>query len=164
MKRVLLASVAAFAFSTTGCVIEVVSAGDPCSDMSDQVCTTGFTALYCNGTTWVARNCDAECRGYGYTGGSCQWGSYRDECVCSGIVYSSWTVGATCAYNYDSYCVSRNTMYYCQSGYVYSYNCRDYCYTYLGYYPADAFCMFDTQRSWDGGVTLYPDDNCYCQI
>ncbi|MDI7268173.1 MAG: hypothetical protein QME96_09285 [Myxococcota bacterium] len=170
MKNKVVASLAVvLALSASGCIIEVtaVGPGDPCtpSDRWDQHCTTSTTALYCSGTTWVARNCDAECRTYGYTGGSCAYGTYRDECLCSGVVYTNWRPSASCSPDYDSYCWNRTTMYYCHGGTIHPYDCWEFCRT---YYPGttilDAFCMFDPVRSWDGGATLYPDDNCYCNI
>ncbi len=170
MKKVVAGLAVVLALSAPGCVIVVddPAPGEACTavDMEDQYCHTATTAVYCNGTVWVARNCDAECRTYGYTGGSCAYGTYRDECLCSGVVYTSWTVGASCSPYYDSYCRNRTTMYYCHTdGRIYSYDCWEFCRTYFpGSAILDAFCMFDPVRSWDGGATLYPDDNCYCNI
>lgn len=165
MKRVLLGLSAAFVLASMGCVVEVISEGDPCvaADLGEQHCTGSTWALYCTydrrtgSGTWVRRNCDAECRSYGYPGGYCEYWGYTDQCVCSGATYSSWTHGGVCTYNGDSFCYDRNTMYYCEGGTIYAYNCMAFCNLH-GHYPDDAFCKFDPARA------TWPDDNCYCDF
>ena len=101
-------------------------------------------------------------KAYGYTGGSCEWGNYRDECVCSGVVYTTWTPTGACNYNGDAYCWDRETMYYCTANTIYSYDCTTFCYDYYQSYPLDAFCMYNATRQCPGGGGNCPDDNCYC--